>query len=101
MSGLRMKAHVVSAARHVHVEVLQQFGHLADEDVAPPLRLHEIDRAREAPVGPTRERGHSCGIARVAATGRRRASRAYRTGAVRAAASTSTACAPAATWRLR
>src|SRR6185503_16492824 len=43
----------------------EQLGHLANEDVAAPLHLHELERARESAVRPSRDRRHARGIARV------------------------------------
>src|SRR5438105_14000426 len=66
MPGLRMQAHIEPVgARHVHVEVLEQLRHLADEDVATPLCLHEVEGTQETPVRPARERGHSGWIPRI------------------------------------
>src|SRR5450759_3055607 len=68
MSGLRVQSDVVAVARHVHVQILEQLGHLADEDVSPPLRLNEVKRAWETAAAPTIERGHAGRIPRVSAT---------------------------------
>src|SRR5262245_51548531 len=70
MAGLRMETDVpltlpAPAARHVHVEVLEQLRHLRDEEVATPLLLHELEGAREPAVRPPGHRRHARGISRI------------------------------------
>src|SRR5215211_620984 len=58
MPRLRMEADVplplARTSRHVHVYILEQLGHLRNEDVAPALLLHELERSRESTSGPSR-----------------------------------------------
>src|SRR5438132_364652 len=99
MPRLRMETDVVPLSGHVHVEVLQQLGHLADEDIPPPLRLNEVERARKAAAGPPGDRCHSRRISRIAAPAAAAANTtetAPGRRAVRATTSSGAVCAPAA-----
>src|SRR5262245_45752774 len=69
MTRLRMEADVVAVgAWDVHVDVLQQIGHLADQHIATTLRVDEIESATEASVCPARERCRAGRVPRIAAT---------------------------------
>src|SRR6185503_2715530 len=66
MPRLRVQPDVVPAAGDVQVDVLEQFGHLRDENLPTPLRLNEVERTRESSAGPPRERCHSGRASRIA-----------------------------------
>src|SRR6187402_1959266 len=66
MPGLRVQSDVIPAAGDVHVDVFEQLGHLRDENLPPPLRLNEVERARESSARPPREPGHACRTSRIA-----------------------------------
>src|SRR6266567_8339763 len=70
MARLRVEPNVelplAGAARDIHVQVLEQLGHLCDEEIAASLRLNEVESAPESAVRPPGERGHPCRIAGIA-----------------------------------
>src|SRR5437879_5315744 len=75
MSRLRVQADIEPLTRHVHVEILEQLGHLRDEHIATALAVDEVVRAPETSAGPARERRHSRRISGIAATAARSAAR--------------------------
>src|SRR4051794_11271330 len=101
MPRLCVQAHVVAVrAGHIHVEVLEQRRHLADQDVPAPLRLNEVEGPREAPVAPPCERGHPGRISRI--TTASTATRTSRTTARRAReARSAVRCCPRAACAVR
>src|SRR5262245_64903392 len=100
MPCLRVQAHVtIRLTRHIHVEVLQEFGHAHHEDMLTTLRLYEVQRERRAAASAARERSHRCWITRnPTGTCASATATASARSVSRCCASTTSACASGYRW---